>query len=434
MTTPCSLSKCRNLNELAYFLKEAKHTTLGRHGGRKVLVLGKEYSMNELVHKFTVIRKRGDATPEVQRQLLQKLFQLEKDQSYLVLAPENSKRGKLLKIRRIWGHFFDKLKYGCSFNRHKILKEVLSKDEKKPNEQEKEPPVDHKKPQTQETPVNPPAEPEVKEAPANLSAKTEVKETPESPPVKPEVKETTTPITSQENTTIGTPTAENPKRPSFASFTKSEQEVLNKVCDKVEEELLSRYQGNPAKQINTGYSIGWNGLSNKMCDYLIETGVIHEWNQESDEEKVVVKLRHDDNILYGYSFSSKWRGLTHIETEKRVKQNFKRPAFDRFTKEEQQMLHVACDKIEQALVRRELGAQPFDFSLELQLWASKGISSEMCDFLVEQGVIHAWNYFERGYVVVVKISPSDLRSEGLGYVNPARWKTLKDIQKAQTSV
>lgn len=136
MLKPVSLSDCRNLTELSNFLQDAPKPIVGKHGGRKVVLHNKEYSVNQLTYAFYRLEK--DATfPEVKWQILKKLKQLDSDRTFFEKIHKSTCRKMTLILRRFFGHLFDKLKYGCSFNRKRILKQYVPPHDTTPASKEK---------------------------------------------------------------------------------------------------------------------------------------------------------------------------------------------------------------------------------------------------------------------------------------------------------
>lgn len=287
MTLPSSLSKCKNMNELATFLSGAHRTTIGKHGGRKVVLQGKEYSMNQLVHKFAVLKKQNDSNSETSRKVLQKLRHLEQDQSYLKGVTDNSKNKQLLKTRRAFGHFFDQLKYGCSFDRHKILKNTPIHTEEKPIEVEKK----------------------------NEVIQPQKKETPKTPPKVSEKKKEETKTAVAIGTIPSASAQEEQKPAAITKFTLEEQKRLETVGALVKKEQASRALGNPPKDINLNLQwLAQDGISTKMCDYLVKEKIVHAWAFTDRGHRVVVQLSPNDHRYDGMSYSRQnWRDLSAIQ-------------------------------------------------------------------------------------------------------------------------
>jgi hypothetical protein len=113
-------------------------------------------------------------------------------------------------------------------------------------------------------------------------------------------------------------------------------------------------------------------------------------------------------------------------------QPFKRPSFASFTPSEQVRLNAVCEIVEYELARRARGERHFDITLTYKAFRSTGLTKAMGDYLVEQGVIQAWNYQEREDYAVVRLTKEDLRAHS-GSLSDGQWHDLEFIQKEKKS-
>lgn len=119
-----TIASCKNLNEFQAAIKDIPPPVLGKGGGRKFLVQGKEVSMNTLVHKYFTLLKKAPVSQESHDAAVAIVDKLD-DLNHLKLTNLSPKQEKRLAFRQKWGNFFAKVKYGPAFTHKQLRTDAL---------------------------------------------------------------------------------------------------------------------------------------------------------------------------------------------------------------------------------------------------------------------------------------------------------------------